>query len=156
MKGTGWTTTKRGISPTTIYFGCLVECMDLGVFNTQCTVKRCKKDTYGTVRVQPHHPNNLICFIIRVKCRLTLTSNAIEGNRDGINRDSSRRVHNGQFRAGFIPAQMNQQMTTMGLSDWQQRSIIAESPLAIRRSTVKITDIDSQAVSRDVGNTSKS
>ena len=156
MKGPGWTTTERGISPTTIYFGCLVKCMDLCLFNTQYTVKRCKEETYRTMCVQPHHPNNLICFIIRVKCRLALTSNAIEGNRDGINRDPARRVHDGQFRAGFIPAQMNQQMTTMGLSDWQQRRIIAESPLAIRGSTVKMTDIDSQAVSRDVCNTSKS
>ena len=98
--------------------------------------------TYRTLSVQPHHPNDLIDLIMRVESCLALASYAIESNRDRIDRYAARRVHDGQFRAALIPADMDQWMAAMGLSDRNQRRILTKTPSAIRGLTMKIADID--------------
>lgn len=47
-------------------------------------LKQAWQETYRTMHIQPHHAHNLVSLIIGVICGLTLTSNAVEGNRNRI------------------------------------------------------------------------
>lgn len=86
---------------------------------------------YDPLQIEPHHPDDLTSIVVGVKDCLTLTGNAVEGNRYSVYRHPSGRIHDGQFGARFVPGQMSEWVTPVSLCNSRERRIFAESPFTI-------------------------